>query len=358
VPAIISEIRYRNGPGFTPDEDFVEIRVPSGTDVSDLSVDIYNPNGTVRSSTDVSDGTMTTVGSFDYYVVNVRINRFGAVSLSDDGTVQSFVSFDAEVTATEGPADGTTSTQVGTNGTDSTSSLSSNDGVNFVVDPNPSPGAPCFTKGTNILTNKGEVPVEHLKPGDRVMATDGAFHTLRLCLSRSLRHSELLRMPQLRPVRIVAGAIGQGLPHRDLLVSRQHRMLTDSPIAQRMFGTRNVLISAIRLTALPGVFLDLSVTNVTYYHLVFDQHVTLFAEGAPSESLFTGPEALAAMPDETRQEMLLLFPEIATHAAMDPACLIPEGRRQKKLVERHILNNKPLWDQAPGQRCTQVSPRH
>ncbi len=323
-----------------------------------MSVDIYNLSGTVRSSTDVSTGTMTTVGNFDYYVVNVRINRNGAVSLSDDGTLLSFVSFDAEVDATEGPAAGETSTQVGTNGTDSTSSLSSTDGENFVVDPNPSPGAPCFTAGTAILTDKGEVPVENLKPGDRIKAMDGTFHPLRLSLSRSLRQSELIRMPYLRPVRIVAGAIGRGLPRRDLHISRQHRMLTDSPIAQRMFGTRNVLISAIRLTVLPGVFVDETITEVTYYHLVFDQHVTLFAEGAPSESLFTGPQALAAMPEETRHELLLLFPDIAERSAGGPACYIPDGRRQKKLVARHASNNKSLLAQNPTDRQNQVSQRN
>lgn len=348
MPAIISEIRYRNGPGFGPDEDFIEIRVPTGTDVSDLSVDVYNNNGSVRSSTDVGDGTMTTVGGFDYYVINARINRFGAVSLSDDGTVLGFVSFDAEVTATEGPADGTTSTQVGSNGSDSTSSLSSTDGINFVVDPNPSPGAPCFASGTHILTDRGEVPVEALKPGDQIVGVDGSVHSLRLRLSRSLRHSELIRLPQLRPVRIVAGAFGQGLPRRDLLVSRQHRMLTDSPIAQRMFGTPNVLISAIRLTDLPGVFLDSAVTELTYHHLIFDQHVVLFAEGAPSESLFTGPQAIASMSAEAREELMLMFPDIAARASLDPACFIPEGRRQKKLVARHVSNNKPLLKHDPA----------
>ncbi|MEX0328649.1 MAG: Hint domain-containing protein [Ruegeria sp.] len=343
MPAIISEIRYRNGPGFDPDDDYIEIRVPTGTDVSDLSVDVYNQNGTLRSSTDVGDGSMTTVGGFDYYVVSARINRFGAVSLSDEDGVLSFVSFDAEVTATEGPADGLTSTQVGTNGNDSTSSLSSNDGINFFVDPNPSPGAPCFASGTLILTDKGEVPVEDLKPGDIVIGIGDAHHVLRLRLTRTVRHSEPMRVPELRPVRIVAGAVGQGLPRRDLLVSRQHRMQTDSPIAARMFGTPNVLISAIRLTELPGIYIDDEITEVTYHHLIFDQHVIVQAEGAPSESLFTGPQALASIPDEARQELALLFPDIVDEAATNPACYIPDGRRQKKLIARHASNQKPLF---------------
>ncbi|EEE38671.1 hemolysin-type calcium-binding region [Rhodobacteraceae bacterium KLH11] len=343
MPAIISEIRYRNGPNFAPDDDFIEIRVPTGTDVSDLTVQVYNSNGTVRSTTEVDTAPMSTVNGFDYYVVSARINRFGAVSLDDDGTLLSFVSFDATVTASQGAASGQTSTQIGSNGTDDTSSLSSTDGVNFSEDPNPSPGAPCFTAGTRILTDKGEVLVEHLKPGDRLVTLDDdAPQPLQLVLSRRVRYADLIKAPELRPVRIVAGALGQNLPERDMLVSRQHRMLTRSAIAQRMFETQSVLVSAIRLTGLPGVFVDTSVTDVTYFHLVFDKHVIVFAEGAPSESLFAGPQALRAMPPTAREELLQLFPNLSEAHLTAPACHIPSGKRQRKLVARHVSNNKPL----------------
>ncbi|NOC82570.1 Hint domain-containing protein [Ruegeria sp. HKCCD6428] len=346
MPAIISEIRYRNGPNFAPDGDFIEIRVPTGTDVTGLQVDVYNPNGSVRSSTDVDNGTMTTVGGFDYYVISARINRFGAVSLSDNGSVLSFVSFDSQVTATQGPASGQTSTQIGSNGTDDTASLSSKDGVNFVEDPNPSPGAPCFVSDTLILTDRGEISVQDIRPGDKVMTTEGSAATVRLVLSRSLRQADLLKSPELRPVRITAGALGHGLPRRDLTVSRQHRMLVRSDIAQRMFDTRDVLVSAIRLTDLPGVYVDYDATQVVYHHVVCDRHVVLFAEGAPSESLFTGPEALKSLPPEALHELLQIFPGLDCNKDMDPAFYIPSGRRQKKLVARHVRNSKAIIDQA------------
>ncbi|NOD63147.1 MULTISPECIES: Hint domain-containing protein [unclassified Ruegeria] len=345
MPAIISEIRYRNGPNFAPDGDFIEVRVPTGTDVTGLQVDVYNSNGTVRSSTDVDTATMTTVGGFDYYVVTARINRLGAVSLSDNGSVLSFVSFDAQVTATQGPANGQTSTQIGSNGTDDTSSLSSTDGVNFVQDPNPSPGAPCFTSDTLILTDQGEVLIQDIEPGMRVMTTDGTLETVRMRLSRTLRHADLLKKPELYPVCIMAGSLGHGLPRRDLIVSRQHRMLVRSAIAQRMFATRDVLISAIRLTELPGIYVDDLATKVTYHHLIFERHVVLFAEGAPSESLFTGPEALKSLSPEAQQELLKLFPSLISDQEMAPACHIPSGRRQKTLVARHIRNSKAMLDQ-------------
>ena len=348
MPAIISEIRYRNGPGFSPDSDFVEIRVPTGTSVSGLTVEVYNPNGTLRSATSVDSGSMTTVGNFDYYVINARINRFGAVSLDDNGTVLGFVSFDGDVTATEGAADGLTADRIGDDSnpdlTDSTESVTSTDGTNFVVNPTPSPGAPCFTTGTLIQTATGKIAVEDLKPGDRVLTSDGEYHPLRLNLSRALRQSQLINRPELRPVRILSGALGQGLPTRDLLVSRQHRMLVHSPIARRMFGTQDVLVSAIRLTDLPGIFVDDSVAGVTYHHLVFDRHVVLFAEDAPSESLFTGPQALRTIPPDARDELFHLFPQLGSGNAptVRPACFIPSGKQQRKLVARHISNKKPL----------------
>ena len=52
--------------------------------------------------------------------------------------------------------------------------------------------------------------------------------------------------PKVQPVRILAGALGHGMPQRDLLVSRQHRMLVSSAICERMFGLEQVLVSAIK----------------------------------------------------------------------------------------------------------------
>ncbi|MEM1007320.1 MAG: Hint domain-containing protein, partial [Pseudomonadota bacterium] len=150
----------------------------------------------------IETAPMSTVGNFDYYVISARINRFGAVSLDDNGTVLRFVSFDDEVTATQGAASGQTSDQVGTNGTDDTASLSSTDGVTFVPDPNPSPGAPCFAAGTRIMTDQGERAVESLQPGDLVLSHDGALVPLRMALSRRLHRTDLFKYPKLRPVRM------------------------------------------------------------------------------------------------------------------------------------------------------------
>lgn len=200
----------------------------------------------------------------------------------------------------------------------------------------------CFTSGTLIETATGPIAIEDIGVGDLVLTTDG-LKPVRWIGKTPVSTAALLGNPKLFPIRITAGALGEGLPKRDLLVSRQHRMLVRSPIARRMFGTSDVLVHAIKLTQLAGIYVDQSVCDVTYYHMLFDGHQVVFAEGAPSESLYTGPEALKAISTEARDEVLTLFPELADRDyTPEFAELSPDGKRQKKLVARHLKNGKPL----------------
>jgi hypothetical protein len=202
---------------------------------------------------------------------------------------------------------------------------------------------PCFCAGTLIETPTGPRPIEDLRVGDPVITDTGRAAPLRWIGRRTVGTRDLSHTPALRPIRIVAGALGHGLPRRDLLVSRQHRMLVRSKVAQRMIGTSEVLIPAIKLTALPGIFEDQRVTDTVYLHLLLDRHELVLAEGAWSESLLTGPGALEALGQAARDEILTLFPEIAGAGyCARPARPIPSGRQQKQLVARHIKNNKPL----------------
>ncbi|NVO57247.1 Hint domain-containing protein [Rhodobacteraceae bacterium B1Z28] len=204
-------------------------------------------------------------------------------------------------------------------------------------------GVPCFTRDTRILSQNGLSRIQTLRVGDLIPTLGQGPQPIRWIGRRHFDKSALLANPRLLPVRILAGALGEGLPHRDLLVSRQHRMLVQSRIAERMFGAAEVLIPAIKLIALPGVFIDEQVESVEYFHLLFDRHEIIFAEDAPTESLFTGPEALKSLGAEAQQEIFDIFPELVNrpHAA-DLARHVPKGRQQVQLIARHVKNNKPV----------------
>lgn len=203
----------------------------------------------------------------------------------------------------------------------------------------------CFASGTLIATDKGLRPIQDLSTDDYVRTAQGKPRQIRWLGQRHIDKTALARHAKLRPVRITAGALGNGLPERDLLVSRQHRIMVSSSVAERMFGVTDVLIPAIKLTALNGIYVDTAVESVTYHHLLLDQHDVIFAEGTPSESLFTGAEGLRALAPKSRAEILALFPELAqTDHISKPARYIPMGRRQKKLISRHLSNDKPMLE--------------
>lgn len=190
---------------------------------------------------------------------------------------------------------------------------------------------------------EGEVAVEDLQTGDLVLTMDQGYQPVRWIGSRRLSRLELLAAPRLRPVCIRAAALGEGLPVRDLQVSRQQRMLVRSRIAQRMFDTDEVLIAAIKLCEIDGIDIVEPTGDVEYFHLLFDSHQVIYAEGAPSESLFTGPEALKGLPRQACAEILTLFPEVTGvgHAPRS-ARFIPEGRLQKQLIARQVKQQRAL----------------
>lgn len=221
----------------------------------------------------------------------------------DTGTTNAVYDGD---TGTSGTLYSDTVHMDGDNVTDIMDTLSND----FEADPNLFGNVVCFAKGTRILTSNGWKPIEDIAVGDEIVVRSGSTKPVRWIGTRYADLAAFQQNPKLRPVRINAGALGKELPVRDLWVSRQHRMLVQSVIANRMFGQRNVLVPAIKLTSLPGIAIDDEVREIEYLHLLFDQHEIIQAEGAPTESLFTGPEALKAMSADAREEILTIFPEL------------------------------------------------
>lgn len=104
----------------------------------------------------------------------------------------------------------------------------------------------CFGAGTLITLSDGrETPVEDLEAGDRVLTQHGAAPAIRWIGSRRVSALDQVLNPKLRPIRIRAGALGCGLPRKDLIVSPQHRILVKSVVVSRMFETQEVLVAGL-----------------------------------------------------------------------------------------------------------------
>ena len=168
---------------------------------------------------------------------------------------------------------------------------------------------PCLTPGTLIRTPGGERRIETLRAGDRVMTRDAGAQPIIWAGQVIVGPARLRACPAFRPIRIAAGALGPGLPRRDLLVSPQHRMLVGGWRAELMFGCAEVLVAARHLVDGATVQVAHDVAAVTYIHLALADHQVIWAEGAETESFHTA--AADALAPGQKAELFALFPRLA-----------------------------------------------
>ncbi|UYV39427.1 Ig-like domain-containing protein [Rhodobacteraceae bacterium D3-12] len=192
---------------------------------------------------------------------------------------------------------------------------------------------PCFTPGTAIATPKGERMVEELNEGDKIITRDNGIQEIRWIGRRALTGHELARMPNLRPILIQKGALGDNLPEHDILVSPQHRMLMTGDKAQLYFEEREVLAAAKHLTDLPGVD-EVGTLGVSYVHFMFDQHEVVLSNGAWTESFQPGANVLSGLENAQRDEILTLFPDLKTAEGVED---YSAARRALKKHEARLL---------------------
>ena len=140
-----------------------------------------------------------------------------------------------------------------------------------------------------ILTQQGERAIQDPVVGDKIWTHDHGYQSIRWIASTFVTQAKLALFENLRPICFDFGSLGPGRPDRKLCVSSQHRMLVQSKTIDHTFGSPNVLVPAKHLSARENIWRDDTLQPVTYYHILFDGHEIIQANGALSESLFTGP---------------------------------------------------------------------
>ena len=135
----------------------------------------------------------------------------------------------------------------------------------------------CFLRGTQIETDKGPVAIENLRIGDRVQTHSGQYKPIKW-----IGHMSYDRAPgtpwrgDVEPVCIAESAISPGVPARDLYVSQRHALL----LAGTLIMAKDVVNGlTITLSAPKGL------SRLDYFHLEFEQHEVVYAEGAAVESM-------------------------------------------------------------------------
>lgn len=175
---------------------------------------------------------------------------------------------------------------------------------------------PCFTPGTAIATPQGERPVESLREGDKIITRDNGIQEIRWIGQREMSWNGLAASPHLKPILVEKGALGNGLPERDMLVSPQHRLLVANERTALYFEEHEVLVAAKHLLNHRGVR-EVDSLGVTYVHFMCDRHEVVLSNGAWSETFQPGDYTLKGMGNAQRLELFELFPDLQTEAGRE-----------------------------------------
>jgi hypothetical protein len=149
----------------------------------------------------------------------------------------------------------------------------------------------CLTAGTQIETARGLVPAAALREGDLLRTLDAGWQPVRAVLRRWFPRAELRADPAVRPVHVPAGALGDGLPWRDMRVSLQHCFLAVDPAGRAPDG----LIRARHLADMLHLaeIIEAPGRGESYVHILLDAHHLVRAEGVWTETIFAGPRVFA-----------------------------------------------------------------
>ena len=203
----------------------------------------------------------------------------------------------------------------------------------------PAPEAACYAEGTRILTAEGEVAIEALRPGCRVVTAAGGLREVVWTGHRRVDIAHHPRPWDVMPVRVRAHAFGPCQPARDLILSPDHAAYVDGvliPVRYLLNGASVVQERADR---------------ITWWHVELDAHDVVLAEGLPAESyLDTGNRsAFSGCGPATR-----LHPDFARdiraaggYAALAITGAAVQGVRERLLARLPSLGHRVTDDPDP-----------
>lgn len=167
-------------------------------------------------------------------------------------------------------------------------------------------GLQAVLNGTLIATQRGEIAVEALRPGDKVVSRDRGLVPLRW---RGEITAETRLSPEDTPVLIPRHALGRNLPVRDLYLAPDQRIWLRGTEFRDLFASHEVLVPARALAGWSGITQVTYLPEPSYTVLLFDQPEIIIADGLQIES--RRPEsAISGLTCTGRDAMFSLFPDL------------------------------------------------
>lgn len=365
--AFVSELHFR-GKGVASSGEFVEITLGPDDNPADFVVSVYDDDGALHTGAGIAGGevNLSTLSGTEYeyvhpdnsdftiYVIPVGIRNAAsdadegsgiALTNIDTGSVLSFYSADdrAAISAVEGAANGATSDNI-------LEHLDVEVGESYqwdidgnliyaIIDAGDS--VLCLAGEARVHTERGDLQVQDLMVGDLVWTADHGLQPVKWLGKTKLSANYLAHHPKQQPITLTKNSLAPGIPEADLTVSRQHRVLVSSPVAERMTGEFEVLVPAVKLLDAPGVEMNIPENGITYVHILFERHEIILVEGAFVESLMLTDYVNAMSSGREQGDQM--------HVC--PARLLVDGKKAKQLVARILKNHRPIYEPKSRYGC-------
>jgi len=171
-----------------------------------------------------------------------------------------------------------------------------------------------LVRGALIACEDGEVAVETIKAGDIVNTLSDGPQVVRWVGSGPAS--------SIPPVCFKIGSIAKNTPSQMLFVAQTHRMVLSNWQAELLFGSAEVLVPAKALINGTNIYIAENQTSVTYFHILFDKHEIISANGTASESLYPSAATLSALSTQSRAELHACYPEIKHLNPRTPFALV------------------------------------
>lgn len=160
----------------------------------------------------------------------------------------------------------------------------------------------------NVRTPCGARRIENVRPGDLIVTRDNGLQPVLMVWKRTVTETDMAADPSLAPIRLKTRAVGPMMPQQDLLVARAHRILVPGYRLADFPDDRSWLIAARDIVeASDAAFVDKSISELTYYNLVFEDHQAFAANSLPVESFLPSPSVIDRLDEATSRDIAALF---------------------------------------------------
>jgi len=189
----------------------------------------------------------------------------------------------------------------------------------------------CYLRGTAILTPCGEREISELQIGDPVITYSGQPKPIKWIGHRRLQRDDGDWPAELMPVKLLASALDDDIPHRELFLSPCHAIYIDGQLipAGALINGHTIVVPRTHVKVLEYFHIELFVPDVIY------------AEGVPTETFLP---FMARRTFDNRQEYEDLYGTEQSIVRAPFAPTVPGLRARFQLRSRLRSAVSPWWD--------------